>query len=228
MTARRYVLVPGAGGSAWYWHRLVPELGRRGHRAVAVELPAADDEAGLREYADTIVAAAGRERVVLVAQSMGGLSAPLACDRLDVTELVLVNAMIPVPGETGGDWWTVTGQEQARRELDVREGRPPDAPFDIRVTFFHDVPAAVAEQAMAVEQPQSDTPFGEPWPLPAWPDVPTRVLSGEQDRLFPVDFQIRIARQRLGITPETLPGGHLVALSRPEELAARLVGRTGT
>jgi len=229
VTARTYVLVPGAGGTAWYWHRLVPELRRRGHEAIAVELPAADDKAGLREYADTIVAAAaGRERVVLVAQSMGGLSAPLACDRLDVTELVLVNAMIPVPGETGGDWWGATGQEQARRELDVREGRAPDAPFDLLVMFFHDVPAAVAEQAMAVEQPQSDTPFGEPWPLPAWPDVPTRVLSGEQDRLFPVDFQIRIARQRLGITPETLPGGHLVALSRPEELAARLTGVAGT
>jgi len=27
---------------------------------------------------------------------------------------------------------------------------------------------------------------------------------------------------RLGITPETLPGGHLVALSRPKELAVAL------
>jgi hypothetical protein len=29
----------------------------------------------------------------------------------------------------------------------------------------------------------------------------------------------RVARQRLGITPETIPGGHLVALSRPKDLA---------
>ncbi|MFI7542081.1 alpha/beta fold hydrolase [Actinoplanes sp. NPDC049599] len=222
---RTYLLVPGAGGSAWYWHRLVPELRRRGHEAIAVELPAADDRAGLREYADTIVAAAGdHERLVLVAQSMGGLSAPLACDRLEVTELILVNAMIPAPGETGGDWWTVTGQEQARRALDEREGRAPDAPFDPRVMFFHDVPAEVTEAAMAVETPQSGTPFGEPWPLDAWPAVPTRVLSGEQDRLFPAAFQARIARQRLGITAEPVPGGHLVALSRPAELAARLTG----
>ena len=221
--SRTFVLVPGAGGSAWYWHLLVPELRRRGHEAIAVDLPAADDAAGLREYADTIVAAAGsHERVVLVAQSMGGLSAPLACDRLDVTELVLVNAMIPAPGETGGDWWTATGQEQARREFDVREGRAPDAPFDPRVMFFHDVPAAVTEEAMATDPGQSGTPFGEPWPLAAWPDVPTRALSGEQDRLFPVDFQIRVARQRLGRTPETMPGGHLLALSRPADLAARL------
>ena len=39
-----FVLVPGAGGQAWYWHRLVPELQRRGHTAVAVDLPAADEE----------------------------------------------------------------------------------------------------------------------------------------------------------------------------------------
>jgi hypothetical protein len=35
-----YVLIPGAGGDAWYWHQLVPELRERGHEAVAVDLPA--------------------------------------------------------------------------------------------------------------------------------------------------------------------------------------------
>jgi pimeloyl-ACP methyl ester carboxylesterase len=95
--------------------------------------------------------------------------------------------------------------------------------------FFHDVPAEVTEEGMAAEPGQPGTPIGEPWPLDAWPldawpDVPTRVLSGRQDRLFPVGFQIRVARERLGITPETMPGGHLLALSRPEELAARLAG----
>ena len=57
-----FVLVPGAGGQAWYWHRLVPELEARGHVAVAVELPAADPSAGLVTYAD--VGEAGRHGVV--------------------------------------------------------------------------------------------------------------------------------------------------------------------
>ncbi|MFI5935355.1 alpha/beta fold hydrolase [Actinoplanes sp. NPDC051494] len=215
-----FVLVPGAGGSAWYWHRLVPELHRHGHDAVAVDLPATDDGAGLDAYAETIVtAAAGRPELVVVAQSMGGLSAPLVCGRLPVTALVLLNAMIPVPGETGGQWWPNTGQPEALRELDERAGRTG---FDLRTHFFHDVPADVTEQALAVDLPQSGTPFGDPWPLPAWPDVPTRVLSGRDDRFFPLGFQARIARERLGATPETLPGGHLVALSRPAELAALL------
>jgi pimeloyl-ACP methyl ester carboxylesterase len=221
-----YVLIPGAGGAAWYWHLLVPALRRRGHEAIAVDLPAADPAAGLREYADAVVdAARDRGDVVVVGQSMGGLTAPLVVDRLPVTEIVLVNAMIPAPGETGGDWWANTGQPEARRENDVREGRDPDAEFDLRVYFFHDVPPAVTEEGLAGAPDQADRPFGEPWPLPAWPDVPTRVISGRDDRLFPVEFQARIAKERLGLTPSRVPGGHLVALSHPEELAELVVGR---
>ena len=220
-----FALIPGAGGAAWYWHRVVAELHRRGHEAIAIDLPADDDGAGLPEYADTVVAAVGeREDLVVVAQSMAGLTAPLVCDRLSVSRLVLVNAMIPAPGESGGDWWTNTGQDQARRECDRREGRPPEGPFDPLVYFFHDVPEDITKEAMAVELPQSGTPFEQPWPLDAWPDVPTRVLSGREDRFFPVEFQTRVAQERLDLTPEIIPGGHLVALSRPEELAIALDG----
>jgi pimeloyl-ACP methyl ester carboxylesterase len=218
-----FVLVPGAGGDAWYWHRVAPRLRDLGHDVVAVELPTGDDAAGLEQYADAIVAAAGdRADVVLVAQSMGGFTAPLVCDRLPVRQLVLLNAMIPAPGETAGDWWANTGQEAARRALDVRQGRGPDAEFDLREHFFHDVPDDVTEQAMRAEPAQSDTPFGQPWPLPAWPAVPTRVLSGRDDRLFPLEFQARVARERLGLVAEPIPGGHLCALSRPDDLVAHL------
>ena len=34
-----FVLIPGAGGQAWYRHRVVPRLAFRGHDAIAVELP---------------------------------------------------------------------------------------------------------------------------------------------------------------------------------------------
>src|SRR3954469_11214610 len=99
-----YVLVPGAGGEASYWHRVVPLLERDGERVVAVELPTGDPGAGLAAYADAIVAATceggDATDVTLVAQSMGAFSAPLACDRLDVRRIVLVNAMVPCPGET--------------------------------------------------------------------------------------------------------------------------------
>ena len=62
----------------------------------------------------------------------------------------------------------------------------------------------------------------EPWPLEAWPDVPTKVLLCRDDRMFPADFQRRVARERLGIEPDEMDGGHYIALSRPAELAKRL------
>jgi hypothetical protein len=35
-------------------------------------------------------------------------------------------------------------------------------------------------------------------------------------------LQQRVARERLGVEPDLVPGGHLAALSRPAELAAAL------
>ena len=206
----RYVLVPGAGGQAWYWHRVLPLL----PDAVAVDLPADDPGAGLAAYADAIVRTAGDDAgpVTVVAQSMGGLSAPLVCDRLEVRGLVLVNAMIPLPGETGGQWWEATGHSELL-EGDV----------DPLVTFFHDVPDDITRRAFTGPQrDQSSRPFDDPWPLPAWPDVPTTVVSGRDDRFFPLDFQRRVAQERLGLTPTVVPGGHLLALSRPHHLVAVL------
>ncbi len=206
-----FLLVPGAGGNAWYWHRLVPELVALGHEAIAVELPADDPSAGLDRYVDVIVESGqGHGDLVVVAQSMGGLSGPLVCDRLPVTSLVLLNAMIPRPGETGGEWWSATGHEM-----------PED--FDEATHLFHDVPADVRAEGLSGGKDQHDRPFADPWPLDTWPDVATRVIAGIDDRLFPIGFQRRVARERLGIEPETMSGGHLVALSRPAELARLLL-----
>ena len=100
---RTFVLIPGAGGSAWVWSRVTPFLIEAGHDAIAVELPGDDDTAGLPRYTELVVDAIGsRADVVLVAGSLGGFTAPLVCERVPVRELVLVNAMIPDPGETRG------------------------------------------------------------------------------------------------------------------------------
>jgi pimeloyl-ACP methyl ester carboxylesterase len=219
-----FVLLPGAGGESWYWHLVASRLDAAGHVVVSPDLPAADDTAGLREYADTAVEAIGeRGDVVVVAQSMGAFVAPLLCERVRVRQFVLVAPMIPAPGESPGEWWMSSGQTPAQREQDEREGRDPDAPFDVMNAFFHDVPREVVAEALARGEPrQSDTPFGEPWPLGEWPDVPTRVIAGSGDRLFPVEFMRRLARERLGVEIDEIDAGHLPALSRPEELAERL------
>lgn len=187
-------------------------------------MPSGDESAGWREYADAIVAVAPpKDRLVVVAQSLAGFSAPLVCDRLDVAQLVLLNAMIPLPGETGMDWWSDTGQGKAQRDYLARIGLTPEDAQDDRVLYFHDVPPDVTEEVFARGEPQQTmTPMHQPWPLDAWPSVQTFVLSSREDRLFPLEFQRRVAHERLGIDAIEIPGGHLVALSRPDDLADQL------
>jgi len=223
LVAKNFVLVPGAGGGTWYWNRLVSELRARGHEAIPVDLPTGDASAGLTEYTDCIVNTIGdRDRIVLIAQSMAGFSAPQACERVPVELLVMLCAMTPAPGESPGEWWANTGQPQAAADYAVSQGRP--AEFDVVRDFFHDVPEDLTAEAFAVGMPpQADLPFSQPWPLTAWPDVPTRFLQGRDDRLFPLEFQRCLVKERLGIPVDDLPGGHLVALSQPIELADRLV-----
>ena len=64
----------------------------------------------------------------------------------------------------------------------------------------------------------------EPWPLEAWPDTPTRYLLCRDDRMFAAAWARRHARERLGVDADEMDGGHYVCLSRPRELADRLVG----
>jgi pimeloyl-ACP methyl ester carboxylesterase len=219
-----YALVPGGGGDPWEWHRLVPELAARGNEAVAVRLPAEDDKAGWSEYADAVVDAV-RERadVIVVAASMGGFTAPIVCTRRRVDLLVLLNGMIPVPGETFNAWWSNTGSGAARREYHASLGLSPTEAEDDAVIYYHDLPPELrAEAQVRTWQDQSMRPLDEPWPLASWPDVPTRVLASRHDRMFPLDFQRRIARERLDIDAEEIDGGHMVAMSDPAELADRL------
>lgn len=224
-----FVLVPGGGGDPWEWHRLVPELEARGHRAIAVRLPAEDDEAGWSDYADVVGSAVeeyeGSEPLVVVAASMGGYTAPIVCTRHHVDLLVLLNAMIPAPGETFDEWWSNTGSGPARREYHDLIGLTPEEADDDAVIYYHDMSDEARAEAMArTWQGQSATPLGEPWPLRAWPDVPTRVLAGRHDRMFPLDFQRRVARERLGLEVDEIDGGHMVTMSHPADVAVRLEG----
>jgi pimeloyl-ACP methyl ester carboxylesterase len=208
-----FVMIHGAGDVGWYWHLVEAELRARAHQAVAPDLPCEDDEAGLPEYADTVVDAIGdRHDLVVVAQSAGTFTAPLVCDRVPVALIVLVAPMIPAPGESLADYWANTryGEEALER-------------YDDEIAlFYQDVPPELASQALERSRTQSEARMGEPSPMKAWPDIPTRVLLCRDDHLFPARFLRRVARERLGITPDEMNGGHTPALSHPKELAERL------
>ena len=209
-----YVLIHGAGDVAWYWHLVSAELRERGHEVVAADLPCDDESAGWAEYANVVVEAIGeRTQLVVVAQSLGGFTAPLVCARKPAELLVLVAGMVPKPGESAHDYWANTGYQKVSRDVDFS---------DTIATFYHDVPRDLAQEAIRRGRPQAQSIAAEPWPLQAWPNVPKKFLLCRDDHLFPAEWLRGVVRDRLGIEPDEIDGGHCPALARPKELAARL------
>ena len=120
-----FVLIPGAGGHGAYRNHLVPELESRGYRAVAVDIQEDDPSLDLDGFAAVVEAAMGDYAdAILVAQSLGGFTAPMI--RKPARMIVLLNAMIPLSGESPNEWWDNTGSGSARREADIAAGRDPE------------------------------------------------------------------------------------------------------
>jgi pimeloyl-ACP methyl ester carboxylesterase len=181
-----------------YWRLVSTQLEAAGHRALPVDLPGGAPDAGLPEYAAMIIdAIEGCAEPVVVAQSMGGFSAVMACDRFPVRGLILVNAMVPAPGETPGEWWTAAGAIDAR--IAAAEAGGYDSEFDIETYFLHDLGAEDAAAVLANPGDEADIAFGQSCDVVAWPDVPTAAVIGRDDRLFPLEFQRQLVHERVGV-----------------------------
>ncbi|KOV85088.1 alpha/beta fold hydrolase [Nocardia sp. NRRL S-836] len=210
-----FAIVHGAGDVGWSWHLVAETLSANGHTVVAPDLPIEDESKDLTDWATTVVdAVAAHPRstpdVVVVGHSFGGLVAPLVAARLNASAMVLVTAMVPKPGEAPGDWWTNTGYTDSGLED----------------KFWHDVPAHLAEEAQRRGRGMTQTAMTKPWPLPAWPDIPTHFILCTEDRLFTPDFMRKVVADRLGTDPTELAAGHYAPLAKPEELAALLTNLT--
>ena len=205
-----FVLIHGAGDVGWYWHLVEANLRRRGQDVLALDLPCENDAAGLSDYADTVITAIGdRTDLVVVAQSLGAFMAPLVCGRKKADLLVLVAGLVPAPGEAAADWWADTGYDD-----EVHEHYANDIEL-----FYQDVPAELAAEALRRGRRQSETPARDPFPLEAWPDVPTRFILCRNDRLLPIAHDSACSGGRLR---DGARGGRC---HRPQ--ARRATGRSG-
>ena len=211
-----FVLIHGAGSTAWDWHLVSPYLRDRGNEVVAMDLPCDDSAAGLEAYVDCVLAAIGdRTDLVVGAHSLGGFTAPLVCARVPVQSLVLIAAMVPAPGETGLEWWDNSGYTEATRD-------EPDR--DLRELFLHDSTRSWRPRRWRAHATR---------PVPRWPSR-GRCPSGRMSRpatcssattaCSPRPWARRHARERLGVVAEEMGGSHCAYLSRPAELA-ELSGR---
>jgi pimeloyl-ACP methyl ester carboxylesterase len=220
-----FLLIHGAGDVGWSWHLVGAELRARGHEVFAPDLPGGDETQGFADYADAVVAEVGElHDLVVVGHSMGAFTAPILAERLSADVLVLLAGMIPSPGESPDEWWTRTGCGDAVAAAAERDGglTGNEDPF---VSFYHDVPRELAEEAMSKERAHpSSAAMAAPWPLAEWPRVSTKYIVCTEDRFFPPEFLRALALERLGVVADDITGSHCVPLSRPVELAVMLEG----
>jgi pimeloyl-ACP methyl ester carboxylesterase len=222
-----FSLVHGGQQGAWCFEPLIGELERRGHRAVAIDLPSDDPGAGASEYADAVVASLAEveDDVVVLGHSLGGLTVPLVAQRRPVTLLVFLCAALPEPGRrayeviaedlaaVGGDAPDLLDHD-ARRHLTPRE--------EARAVFFPDCSPEVQEWALDRQRPQCEKPHREPSPLEEWPPVPAAVANGVFDRCIPIERARRAAARVFGRPPVELPEGHFPFLTNAPLVADAL------
>ena len=232
----RFVLVHGAWHRGSCWAPVVSDLTRRGFRVDAPDLPSDTSGLGARDYADTVLAALGpgREPVVLVGHSLGGLTVPVVAERLGpgrVTAMVLLAAMTPVPGTSfigrlrDDPGVMVDGYDHGvQRGEDGTTYWPADA---LAGGLYRGVAEESSETAVAAAaaglRPQAWTVGKEVTPLQTWPAVRTVAVVCAEDRVADPDA-FRRAATGIGADIVDLPGGHFPMLTRPVELADVLAG----
>lgn len=232
-----FALVHGGMHGAWCWDLLAPELAAAGHEVVAPDLPC-DQPVGAAVYARVVLDAldaAGHGTdpdVVLVAHSLMGAVVPLVASARPLRRAVFLCAIVPDPGRALGEVAAEQVADPGSR-LDVAlnavdaEGRLVPTGFEAAVaSLYADCPEAVARWAYERLRPQSMVPLEEVAEDLDWSGTPTDVVVCADDRMAPPGWLRRTARERLGVEPVELPGGHSPFLSRPAELARLLIDRT--
>ncbi|HEV7148078.1 MAG TPA: alpha/beta fold hydrolase [Pedococcus sp.] len=227
-----FLLLHGACHGGWCWNQVAAILQSEGHQTTAPDLPCEDVAAGLSQSADAAVAALPKPsatgtgvNLVVVGHSLGALVVPLVAQRVPVRRMVMLAGIVGAPQAS----LQSLADQDADRDLPLGDA---DLEFDDEGRFrfsragaqralYHDCSPAVAHAATAQLRFQRSM-WSEIADFDTWPDVERMSITCADDRVVNPDWSNRIARERLGVEPLQLPGGHSPFLARPAQLATVL------
>jgi len=224
-----FVLVHGAWHGAWCWELLAAELERRGSRAVAADLPSDDPGADASRYAQLVAAECDRQDgpVTLVGHSLAGLVLPRVALVRPVERYVFVGGAVPLPGHSFAEQF---GLEPIKAEPDMHATENDELersywpePERAIAGLYHDCPRELAASAASKLRPQARAAPREPFAADELPRLEGGFVISREDRMFSPEWMRSAARERLGMEPLELDGGHSPMLSRPAELADLLI-----
>ena len=224
-----FALLHGAWHGAWCWELLTPELQRRGHGVVAVDLPIDDPDATFEDYADVAASALADtgDDVVAVGHSLSGNVLPWLAERRPVRHLVYLGALVADLGRSVDDQQRNDGMLNLLylTALERVGGCTRWADADLaRSLLYADCDDEVVLAALARVRPQATLPIGQLCTLARQPTVPSTYIVCAEDQVVHPAWSRRVARERLGASLVELPGSHSPFYSRPAELAEVLDG----
>ena len=231
------MFVHGAWHGAWCWEKVRPLLEAKGHRVVALDLPAHGKDrtpakdVTLRAYADRVCAVldAQPERATLVGHSMGGMVITQASEQRPdrIAPLVYLCAFLPRDGEAliqlaESDSEGLVLPNLAFSEdgltATLREGTP-------RKAFYG--ACSEADAAWATARLVPDPSVGHTTPVHTtaarWGRVPRVYIECLRDRAIPIALQRRMYTASPCRKVFTLDTDHSPFLSAPRALADHLL-----
>jgi pimeloyl-ACP methyl ester carboxylesterase len=218
------VLVHGTTQSAAGFTRLADALRRRGHRALAVDVPSAAASTSA-DYAEMIAGQtpSDLDRPVVVAHSAAGLLLPALARRLDAGHQVWLAAA--VADYTGKRSLLAEIQEDPHAVVNPEwlGVDPTQDPVLATYFLFHDADLATLREALStvaicdLSAIYAETPVEDPARLPSTYVLPTG------DRTLSVDWMARVARERLHVEPTEISGAHNFYAAQPDDVADLIV-----
>lgn len=214
------VLVHGTTQSAAGFAWLVTALERAGHRSVCLDVPSAAATTAAR-YADLLASQvpADLDRPIVVAHSAAGLILPALARRLNARHQVWLAATV-------ADY---RGQRSLLEELRHDPSAvfraewlgidPTTDPVLATYFLFHDADLAALRAALpTVASCDLTALYGEtPTQDPA--RLPSTYLLPADDRALTRAAMGHMARERPGVEPVVVPGGHNCYVAHPGEIA---------
>ena len=220
-------MIHGAWHGPWCWERLAPELERRGHRVVAVDVRFDDPTATFEDHAATFAAALDESDhdVVAVGHSLGSYAFPWIADRRPLRHQVYLCGVV---AETGRTFAELNREQRILNPaypggLATVQGGTRWVDFDLaRSLFYSDCDDDVVEAAIPRLRVQARSPLMQRCTFDRLPSVPATYVVCADDRMVDPAWSRRVATGRLGAELVELPGGHSPFYSRPSALADAL------
>jgi hypothetical protein len=214
------VLVHGTTQTAAGFRELVAALERDGHRPVAVDVPGAAASTST-EYAELLAERLpDLDRPIVVAHSAAGLLLPALAKRLDARHQVWLAAAVADYADGRSFLDEVREAPTDVMQSDWLGVDPTSDPVLATHFLFHDADLARLREGLeTLALCDLSAVYAEVPPLDPT-SVPSTYVLPDADRTLQHRWMVRVSRDRLGVEPTIVPGGHNCYAADPERIAA--------